>query len=238
MARRKVNKGYAKLSSAVKRANQRLRELEKHGKIKKESNAYESIRKKAKDGALYLGKTGKGQVKFRTDITRMSEDERKQLEKEVNKFLSAKTSTVSGVKKSRSKGFKTVTEKKKETDALAEEYKSEIMEEMGITEEEYYDIWGSKAVENMGKLLSSSQIQQIILATPKNTSKKEVLDAFKQSYWKNHDFVETIREDFGYSLDKNSNIVTNPVTQEETEEDEKERGKNVIVERLRKGRRK
>lgn len=223
-----------KLASAVKRANQRLRELEKHGKVKKESSAYESIREKAKKGAEYLGKTNKGQLKFRTDISKMTSNQKRKLEEEVQKFLSAKTSTVKGIKKSRKKGFETVKKQKEDSDELIEKYKNEVIEELHITEEEYYDIWGSKAVENASKILSSSQIQQIILATPENTTKKEVIDAFKQAYWKNHDFIETIKEDFGYTLDKDSNVKPKKENEKEKEKEKKRKLKNSKLNKFRK----
>lgn len=206
-----------KLSSSVKRANQRLRELEKQGRAS-ESGAYGSIKEKSEKGASYLGKTRKGQIKFRTDIGKMTAYEKRELEHQVNKFLYAQTSTVKGIKKERKKGFETAKKRYSreytplietgvtETE-LSEVYKEDVMDEMGLTENEYYDLWGSQAVQNMSKLLGSERVQQVIMATPQNTSKEDVLNAFKKAEKENHDFIEMIEEDFGYSIDKNANVV-------------------------------
>lgn len=89
-----------KIASKVKRANERLRRLEREG-LENISNAYNFINKESHDKASYLSTTGTGKVKFRTDIRKLAKSDIQTLNKlqaEVDKFLSYKTSTVGGVK--------------------------------------------------------------------------------------------------------------------------------------------
>lgn len=99
-----------RLASAVKRANQRLRELEKQG-LTNESVAYQRTRKDLIDKKSYASSTKSGEVKFRTDISKLSSSEKRQLKKHVETFLGAKTSTVKGTKSTIKKQY----EKFKET---------------------------------------------------------------------------------------------------------------------------
>ena len=84
------------LTQDVKRANQRLRQLEKDGL--ENSPAYKAAERLALSGAGYMGRTGKGEIKFSTDIRHLSTTQRMALREQVGRFLAAKTSTKSGIK--------------------------------------------------------------------------------------------------------------------------------------------
>lgn len=85
-----------KLTQDVKRANQRLRELEKHGM--ENSPAYRAVERLAYVGDEAITKTGAGQLKFNTSVKKLSYNQRRHLEAEARRFLEAETSTVKGVK--------------------------------------------------------------------------------------------------------------------------------------------
>lgn len=84
------------LTQDVKRANQRLRQLEKDGL--ENSPAYKAAERLALSGAGYMSRTGKGEIKFSTDIRHLSPTQRMALREQVERFLAAKTSTKSGIK--------------------------------------------------------------------------------------------------------------------------------------------
>lgn len=86
------------LATLVKRANQRLVQMEKSGKTNEK--AYQNI---VRDSYNYkkdiFGTRQRGGVKFRTDISKMTTSEKQSLYGRVNKFLNKEYSTVTGQKK-------------------------------------------------------------------------------------------------------------------------------------------
>ena len=96
------------IASEAKRANQRLRELEKKG-MAEESRAYQELRgmffsADLIEGTDIFSKTKTGEMKFRTDIRRVakeSPEKLKLLETRLSQFLSAPTSTVKGIRAER-----------------------------------------------------------------------------------------------------------------------------------------
>lgn len=98
----------------VKRANQRLRELEKQG-LANESKAYQYIMKKANKNLAGDSKvkmfsiTRSGQIKFRTDLAKLKQENRnvyRAMLKNLEGFLEAKTSTKIGIEDAHKKSFK------------------------------------------------------------------------------------------------------------------------------------
>lgn len=86
------------IPALAKRANQRLRELEKRG-LSGVSGTYRLVQAAAYSGEEYTRKTAKGQIAFKTEkgrLTRSDEDIKREFEK-LNKFLNAKTSTATGL---------------------------------------------------------------------------------------------------------------------------------------------
>lgn len=97
------------IASEAKRANQRLRELEKQGLT--QSPDYQQVRglfysMDIVEGTDIFGKTSKGQIKFRTDIRRLAKESPEKLallETRLAEFMGGKESTVTGVKKMQAK---------------------------------------------------------------------------------------------------------------------------------------
>ena len=94
--RQRMSAEDVQLTQDVKRANQRLRQLEKDGL--ENSPAYKAAERLALSGAGYMSRTGKGEIKFSTDIRHLSTTQRMALREQVGRFLAAKTSTKSGIK--------------------------------------------------------------------------------------------------------------------------------------------
>ena len=98
----------------VKRANQRLRELEKQG-LANESKAYQYIMKKANKNLASDTKvkmfsiTRSGQIKFRTDLAKLKQENKnvyRAMLKNLEGFLEAKTSTKIGIEEAHRKSYK------------------------------------------------------------------------------------------------------------------------------------
>ena len=98
----------------VKRANQRLRELEKQG-LANESKAYQYIMKKANKNLAGDTKvkmfsiTRSGQIKFRTDLAKLKQENKnvyRAMLKNLEGFLESKTSTKIGIEDAHRKSYK------------------------------------------------------------------------------------------------------------------------------------
>lgn len=96
-----------KLAGLAKRANQRLRQIEKDNQ-KQYSAAYEDAvamytNQLIQDDIHTMSLTRHGEVKFRTDIGKMTEGEKIVLTANLESFLTAPTSGAKGIKKRREK---------------------------------------------------------------------------------------------------------------------------------------
>lgn len=100
------------LGTASKRANQRMRQLEKD-RLATSSAAYNRIKSYEVDHSSSLAKTKHGETKFKTSFKgRTIQDLRRQA-KDVLKFLDAKTSTSKGTKAKYSKSYNTFVENRR-----------------------------------------------------------------------------------------------------------------------------
>lgn len=93
----------------IKRANQRLRQLEKSGK--ENTSAYSYIKQLQSSGRSYITTDKHGNVKFRTDTSKLNAQQLSNELKQVERFLEAKTSTVTGINKIHNKAYKTFVNK-------------------------------------------------------------------------------------------------------------------------------
>lgn len=96
-----------KLAGLAKRANQRLRQIEKDNQ-KQYSAAYEDTvamytNQLIQDDIHTMSLTKHGEVKFRTDISKMTAEEKSVLAANLESFLTAPTSGAKGIKKRREK---------------------------------------------------------------------------------------------------------------------------------------
>lgn len=96
------------VQSKGKRANQRLREIEKHG-LETSSSAYRYVKALEFDADKAIGLTGHGEVKFNITTKGLSQAELRHKASEIEGFLRAKSSTVTGIKKGIDTAYETFT---------------------------------------------------------------------------------------------------------------------------------
>jgi hypothetical protein len=125
------------LEKLAKRANQRLRQLEKSG-VAEMSAAYRSLMLKAYDnvGAMKLNKEGK--PVFRRDYSKMSMAELAELSQGLEAFTKLKTTTVRSTKSAAERSYRTFAARQKERG------------EKPISKEEYKNLWTSSATKAFG----------------------------------------------------------------------------------------
>ena len=145
------------LGSANKRANQRMRQLEKDA-LDTSSIAYQTIKKYEVDHSTSLAKTKHDETKFKTSFKgRTIQDLRRQA-KDVLGFLNAKTSTSKGTKNKYQKSFDKFNETMKkrwiEDDNSPETFKPASMSA-------WANIWQSENLKKLQQLLPSEQIAEI-----------------------------------------------------------------------------
>ena len=149
-----------KLTQDVKRANQRLRELEKQGM--QNSPAYKAAERlvMAGDEAMTMGthtdKSGNQSkvIKFNTNVRKLSYNQRRHLEATVRKFLEAESSTT--------KGAKAIVERAKQ----AYKEKSEKMGANTKNEKEFdywLNIWNTAIVKEYKLMYGSDETHSIII---------------------------------------------------------------------------
>lgn len=150
-----------KLQMDVKRANQRLRELEKQGF--KNSPAYRAIERleligdKAVTSGIHTENKGKPNekktrvVKFNTNIRKLNYNQRRHLEAEVSRFLQAESSTV--------KGSKAIAERARQ--AYNEKANKEFGQDLGF--DEWLNIWSMGIVKDYKRMYGSDETFSLIL---------------------------------------------------------------------------
>ena len=82
--KRSYNYNYTKVASEAKRANTRLRAIEKANLTN--TSAYENVRRMVFDDSKHIAYTKKGEIKFRTDVSKMTESELKEHQRVIEDF--------------------------------------------------------------------------------------------------------------------------------------------------------
>lgn len=137
------------LASKVKRANQRLRQLEKSGIST--STAYRYVENLGMQNN-FVGFSKDGKLKFTTNIKKLSDAQARKLEQYVDIFLESKSSTVSGYK---------------ELHATNKRY-VEMQTGKALTDEEWNKIWGSAVMQSIKSMYGSdvpNKVQTILKTT-------------------------------------------------------------------------
>lgn len=145
------------LSQDVKRANQRLRQLEMDSLT--DSPAYRAIQRLWYKGDDAISTTKHGEMKFSTNIRSMTPQQREHLRAEVGKFLRAQTSTKKGINALYKKAMEAYRQK-----GYGEENKKSIIPDNVDNAElaEFLNIWSTAAAKEFKKLYGSDYTKQII----------------------------------------------------------------------------
>lgn len=132
-----------------KRANTRLRALEKNG-LAETSPAYGEIEKFMFDKMEFIGKTYKGEVKFRTDTTDRSLQQLRKELKQIRKFLTAKTSTKIGIESVYKSAYESFIKNNAKKFAKRKP-----------TFKEWAKVWQSQTMQTLGGMFGSEFIVRI-----------------------------------------------------------------------------
>lgn len=182
MTKKELQKEVAKMA---KRANTRLREIEKK-ELTKASVAYRYIETESKDKQSYLSKTKKGEIKFDTSLSKKSYNELKEEYAKLNTFLNeSKTSTVRGVKNH----YKSIY------DTFIQNHPNSKM-----TFNQFGDMWRSGQIDKALRMFSSEQAVNIYQSEDNNLVDK-VLESMDETTATYSDFLR--------ELEKAKEITTN-----------------------------
>ena len=140
----------ADVATMAKRANQRLRELEKHG-LTEASHAYRYVERLAFDADTATAHDKKGRVKWSTNTRGKTYQQLQHEKAELERFLyEAKTSTVKGTKAQFEKGYQTYEQKAKEAGRRP------------TSRSEYGDIWRMRNIKKIQEMYGSEEAVRII----------------------------------------------------------------------------
>ena len=140
---------YAKVASEAKRANTRLRALEKANLTK--TSAYENVRRMGFDDSKHIAYTKKGEIKFRTDVSKMSEQELKEHQRVIEDFLQSKSSKVGEIKKRRQKAY---DKWKKEKERQGQNIDMDI--------DEFSEFWKLSNIKKLKDNLGSDEVELLV----------------------------------------------------------------------------
>lgn len=179
---------YAKVASEAKRANTRLRALEKANLTK--TSAYENVRRMGFDDSKHIAYTKKGEIKFRTDVSKMSESELKEHQRVIEDFLQSKSSKAGEIKKRRQKAY---DKWKKEKERQGQNIDMDVNEfsefwELSIIKK-LKDAYGSEEVEHMVITYGESTVIETI-----EEMEKEGLNPYNMSIQEMHNRMENFNK--------------------------------------------
>ena len=140
---------YAKVSSEAKRANTRLRAIEKANLTN--TSAYENVRRMGFDDSKHIAYTKKGEIKFRTDVSKMSESELKEHQRVIEDFLQSKSSKVGEIKKRRQQAY---DKWKKEKERQGQNIDMDV--------DEFSEFWELSNIKKLKDNLGSDEVELLV----------------------------------------------------------------------------
>ena len=161
--RRSYSYQYTKVANEAKRANTRLRAIEK-AKLTKTS-AYENVQRLGFDGSKNIAYTKKGEIKFRTDVSKMSESELKEHQRVIEDFLHSKSSKVGEIKKRRQQAY---DKWKKEKERQGQTIDIDI--------DEFSEFWELSNIKKLKDNLGSDEVELLV----SQYGEKNVMETLKE----------------------------------------------------------
>ena len=140
---------YTKVASEAKRANTRLRAIEKANLTS--TSAYENVRRMGFDGSKHIAYTKKGEIKFRTDVSKMSESELKEHQRVIEDFLQSKSSKVGEIKKRRQQAY---DKWKKEKERQGQNIDMDV--------DEFSEFWELSNIKKLKDNLGSDEVELLV----------------------------------------------------------------------------
>ena len=179
---------YTKVANEAKKANTRLRAIEKANLTN--TSAYENVRRMGFDDSKHIAYTKKGEIKFRTDVSKMSESELKEHQRVIEAFLQSKSSKAGEIKKRRQQAY---DKWKKEKERQGQNIDMDVNEfsefwELSIIKK-LKDAYGSEEVEYMVLTYGESTVIETI-----NEMEKEGLNPYNMSIQEIHNRMENFNK--------------------------------------------
>ena len=186
--KRSYNYNYTKVASEAKRANTRLRAIEKANLTN--TSAYENVRRMGFDDSKHIAYTKNGEIKFRTDVSKMSESELKEHQRVIEDFLQSKSSKVGEIKKRRQQAY---DKWKKEKERQGQNIDMDVNEfsefwELSIIKK-LKNAYGSEEVEYMVRTYGESTVIETI-----TEMEKEGLNPYNMSIEEIHNRMENFNK--------------------------------------------
>ena len=147
--KRSYNYNYTKVASEAKRANTRLRAIEKANLTR--TSAYENVRRMGFDDSKHIAYTKKGEIKFRTDVSKMSESELKEHQRVIEDFLQSNSSKVGEIKKRRQQAY---DKWKKEKERQGQNIDMDV--------NEFSEFWELSIIKKLKDNLGSDEVELLV----------------------------------------------------------------------------
>ena len=179
---------YTKVASEAKRANTRLRAIEKANLTN--TSAYENVRRMGFDGSNHIAYTKKGEIKFRTDVSKMTESELKEHQRVIEDFLQSKSSKVGEIKKRRQQAYdKWKKEKKRQGQNI----------DMDVNE--FSEFWELSIIKKLKDAYGSEEVEYMVITYGESTvietikeREKEGLNPYNMSIEEIHNRMENFNK--------------------------------------------
>ena len=179
---------YTKVASEAKRANTRLRAIEKANLTK--TSAYENVRRMGFDDSKHIAYTKKGEIKFRTDVSKMSESELKEHQRVIEDFLQSKSSKVGEIKKRRQKAY---DKWKKEKERQGQNIDMDV--------NEFSEFWELSIIKKLKNAYGSEEVEYMVITYGESTvietiteMEKEGLNPYNMSLDEIHNRMENFNK--------------------------------------------
>ena len=140
---------YTKVANEAKKANTRLRAIEKANLTK--TSAYENVRRMGFDDSKHISYTKNGEIKFRTDVSKMTETELKEHQRVIEDFLQSKSSKVGEIKKRRQQAY---DKWKKEKERQGQNIDMDV--------NEFSEFWEISNIKKLKDSLGSDEVELLI----------------------------------------------------------------------------
>ena len=140
---------YTKVANEAKKANTRLRAIEKANLTN--TSAYQNVRRMGFDDSKNISYTKKGEIKFRTDVSKMSETELKEHQRIIEDFLQSKSSKVGEIKKRRKQAYE---KWKKEKERQGQYIDMDV--------DEFSEFWELSNIKKLKDSLGSDEVELLV----------------------------------------------------------------------------
>ena len=179
---------YTKVASEAKRANTRLRAIEKANLTK--TSAYENVRRMGFDDSKHITYTKNGEIKFRTDVSKMTESELKEHQRVIEDFLQSKSSKVGEIKKRRQQAY---DKWKKEKERQGQNIDMDV--------NEFSEFWELSIIKKLKEAYGSEEVEYMVITYGESTvietiqeMEKEGLNLYNMSIQEIHNRMENFNK--------------------------------------------